>query len=161
MFLSFSFCHYSNFFSYKAMLTSVTPAFSAPVLHTPDAPSSTLHSFSLKLHSRTSSFFHFLLKATSVNASYPPASVSVELTYHYDYHCFTLLFLVVFFSIFHLLLVRITLLCYAVTYFFFLMLMIPPRSTSTPYPSMSLSTSTDIQLRLLVFLVCLLPSGRT
>src|SRR5580700_8855486 len=50
MFQTFISRHNSNFFSDKLVLTSVTPASSAPVLQTPKATSSTLYFDSLTVH---------------------------------------------------------------------------------------------------------------
>src|SRR5271169_6008121 len=50
MFLTFISRHNSNFFSDKLVLTSVSPASSAPVLHTPKATSSTLSFDSLTVN---------------------------------------------------------------------------------------------------------------
>src|SRR5438552_4290875 len=54
MFQTFISRHYSNFFSDKLVLTSVTPASSAPVLQTPKATSSTLYFDSLTVKDRKS-----------------------------------------------------------------------------------------------------------
>src|SRR5207247_8646007 len=51
MFQTFISRHNSNFFSDKLVLTSVTPASSAPVLQTPKATSSTLYFDSLTVRS--------------------------------------------------------------------------------------------------------------
>src|SRR5260370_32115630 len=50
MFQTFISRHNSNFFSDKLVLTSVTPASSAPVLQTPKATSSTLYFDSLTVN---------------------------------------------------------------------------------------------------------------
>src|SRR5207245_11657712 len=52
MFQTFISRHNSNFFSDKLVLTSVTPASSAPVLQTPKATSSTLYFDSLRSEER-------------------------------------------------------------------------------------------------------------
>src|SRR5207244_12046050 len=49
-------CHNSNFFSDKLVLTSVTPASSAPVLQTPKATSSTLYFDSLTVNAGNGGF---------------------------------------------------------------------------------------------------------
>src|SRR5262245_62683303 len=54
MFQTFISRHNSNFFSDKLVLTSVTPASSAPVLQTPKATSSTLYFDSLTVKDRKS-----------------------------------------------------------------------------------------------------------
>src|SRR5699024_9639540 len=53
MFQTFISRHNSNFFSDKLVLTSVTPASSAPVLQTPKATSSTLYFDSLTVNDDT------------------------------------------------------------------------------------------------------------
>src|SRR5436190_10991174 len=71
MFQTFISRHNSNFFSDKLVLTSVTPASSAPVLQTPKATSSTLYFDSLDRKSgsagmpRPSSYAVFCLKKKS------------------------------------------------------------------------------------------------
>src|SRR5207244_3739166 len=61
--------HNSNFFSDKLVLTSVTPASSAPVLQTPKATSSTLYFDSLTVNAGNGGFLHFIQMYTSFNAS--------------------------------------------------------------------------------------------
>src|SRR5699024_10981397 len=61
--------HNSNFFSDKLVLTSVTPASSAPVLQTPKATSSTLYFDSLTVNAGNGGFLHCIQMDTSVNAS--------------------------------------------------------------------------------------------
>src|SRR5438067_2335921 len=51
-------CDLSNFFSDKLVLTSVTPASSAPVLQTPKATSSTLYFDSLTVNAGNGGFLH-------------------------------------------------------------------------------------------------------
>src|SRR5207245_5175528 len=58
MFQTFISRHNSNFFSDKLVLTSVTPASSAPVLQTPKATSSTLYFDSLLVNAGNGGFFH-------------------------------------------------------------------------------------------------------
>src|SRR5690349_24846927 len=58
MFQTFISRHNSNFFSDKLVLTSVTPASSAPVLHTPKATSSTLYFDSLTVNAGNGGFLH-------------------------------------------------------------------------------------------------------
>src|SRR5712664_1070877 len=58
MFQTFISRHYSNFFSDKLVLTSVTPASSAPVLQTPKATSSTLYFDSLTVNAGNGVFLH-------------------------------------------------------------------------------------------------------
>src|SRR5262245_62723022 len=57
MFQTFISRHNSNFFSDKLVLTSVTPASSAPVLQTPKATSSTLYFDSLTVNARSEERF--------------------------------------------------------------------------------------------------------
>src|SRR5207237_8360673 len=58
MFQAFISRHNSNFFSDKLVLTSVTPASSAPVLQTPKATSSTLYFDSLTVNAGNGGFLH-------------------------------------------------------------------------------------------------------
>src|SRR5262245_11896748 len=58
-----------NFFSDKLVLTSVTPASSAPVLQTPKATSSTLYFDSLTVNAGNGGFLHCIQMDTSVNAA--------------------------------------------------------------------------------------------
>src|SRR5690348_17919914 len=58
MFQTFISRHNSNFFSDKLVLTSVTPASSAPVLQTPKATSSTLYFDSLTVNAGNGGFLH-------------------------------------------------------------------------------------------------------
>src|SRR4051794_41737892 len=69
MFQTFISRHNSNFFSDKLVLTSVTPASSAPVLQTPKATSSTLYFDSLTVNAGKGGFFHCIQMDTSVNAA--------------------------------------------------------------------------------------------
>src|SRR5207245_2465240 len=80
MFQTFISRHNSNFFSDKLVLTSVTPASSAPVLQTPKATSSTLYFDSLTVYAGNGGFFHFIHMYTSV------------------YACYTVVFVLFFFS---------------------------------------------------------------
>src|SRR5260370_33352450 len=68
MFQTFISRHNSNFFSDKLVLTSVTPASSAPVFQTPKAPSSTLYFDSLTVNAGNGDFLHFIHMDTSVRA---------------------------------------------------------------------------------------------
>src|SRR5438128_7666245 len=68
MFQTFISRHNSNFFSDKLVLTSVTPASSAPVLQTPKATSSTLYFDSLTVTAGNGGFLHCIQMDTSVNA---------------------------------------------------------------------------------------------
>src|SRR5437588_527932 len=69
MFQTFISRHNSNFFSDKLVLTSVTPASSAPVLQTPKATSSTLYFDSLTGNAGNGGFLHCIQMDTSVNAA--------------------------------------------------------------------------------------------
>src|SRR5438876_9312992 len=69
MFQTFISRHNSNFFSDKLVLTSVTPASSAPVLQTPNATSATLYFDSLTVNAGNGGFLHCIQMDTSVNAA--------------------------------------------------------------------------------------------
>src|SRR4051812_13167819 len=69
MFQTFISRHNSNFFSDKLVLTSVTPASSAPVLQKPKATSSTLYFDSLTVNAGNGGFLHCIQMDTSVNAA--------------------------------------------------------------------------------------------
>src|SRR5438876_355389 len=69
MFQTFISRHNSNFFSDKLVLTTVTPASSAPVLQTPKATSSTLYFDSLTVNAGNGGFLHCIQMDTSVNAA--------------------------------------------------------------------------------------------
>src|SRR5438309_5138883 len=75
MFQTFISRHNSNFFSDKLVLTSVTPASSAPVLQTPKATSSTLDFDSLTVNAGNGGFLHCIQMDTSVNAANQVVSV--------------------------------------------------------------------------------------
>src|SRR5262245_17793207 len=72
MFQTFISRHNSNFFSDKLVLTSVTPASSAPVLQTPKATSSTLY---------FDGFLHCIQMDTSVNAANQVVSVGADIAF--------------------------------------------------------------------------------
>src|SRR5438034_8177086 len=78
MFQTFISRHNSNFFSDKLVLTSVTPASSAPVLQTPKATSSTLYFDSLTVNAGNGGFLHCIKMDTSVNAANQVVSVRSE-----------------------------------------------------------------------------------
>src|SRR5437867_13028306 len=78
MFQTFISRHNSNFFSDKLVLTSVTPASSAPVLQTPKAPSSTLYFDSLTVSAGTGGFLHSIQLDTSVNAANQAVTVGAD-----------------------------------------------------------------------------------
>src|SRR5205823_14801573 len=78
MFQTFISRHNSNFFSDKLVLTSVTPASSAPVLQTPKATSSTLSFDSLTVTAGTGGFLHCIQMHTSVHAANQLVSVGSD-----------------------------------------------------------------------------------
>src|SRR5262245_62240610 len=78
MFQTFISRHNSNFFSDKLVLTSVTPASSAPVLQTPKATSSTLYFDSLTVNAGNGGFLHCIQDRKSGSAGMPrPISYAV------------------------------------------------------------------------------------
>src|SRR5437870_11623168 len=79
MFQTFISRHNSNFFSDKLVLTSVTPASSAPVLQTPKATSSTLYFDSLLVDAGNGGFLHCIQMDTSVNAANQVVSVGADI----------------------------------------------------------------------------------
>src|SRR5438094_9968747 len=78
MFQTFISRHNSNFFSDKLVLTSVTPASSAPVLHTPKATSSTLYVDSVTVNAGNVGFLHCIQMDTSDNAGNQDVSVRAD-----------------------------------------------------------------------------------
>src|SRR3546814_9097189 len=81
MFQTFISRLHSYFFSDKMVLTSVTPASSAPVLQTPKATSSTLSFHSLTVNAGTGGFLHCIQLNTSVNASNQVVSVGAAIAF--------------------------------------------------------------------------------
>src|SRR5438552_15487375 len=81
MFQTFISRHNSNFFSDKLVLTSVTPASSAPVLQTPKATSSTVYFDSLTGNAGNGGFIHCIQMNTSVNAANQGVSVGADITF--------------------------------------------------------------------------------
>src|SRR5438045_6743644 len=81
MFQTFISRHNSNFFSDKLVLTSVTPASSAPVLQTPKATSSTLYFDSLTVKAGNGGFLHCIKMDTSVNAANQVVSVGAVIAF--------------------------------------------------------------------------------
>src|SRR5437667_102354 len=77
--------HNSNFFSDKLVLTSVTPASSAPVLQTPKATSSTLYFDSLTVNAGNGGFLHCIQMDTSVNAANQVVSVGADIAFDADF----------------------------------------------------------------------------
>src|SRR5260370_40143622 len=84
MFKTFISRHNSNFFSDKLVLTSVTPASSAPVLQTNKATSSTFFFDSLTANAGNGGFLHCIQMATSVNAANQVVSVGVDIAFDAD-----------------------------------------------------------------------------
>src|SRR5260370_33829072 len=84
MFQTFISPHNSNFFSDKLVLTSVTPASSAPVLQTPKATSPTLSFDILNPNAGNRRFLHCLQMDTSVNAANQVASVGADIAFDAD-----------------------------------------------------------------------------
>src|SRR5437660_11200924 len=79
MFQTFISRHNSNFFSDKLVLTSVTPASSAPVLQTPKATSPTLYFDSLTVNAGNGGFLHCIQMDTPVNAANQAVSGGAEM----------------------------------------------------------------------------------
>src|SRR5687767_13775269 len=84
MFQTFSSLNNSNFFSDKLVLTSVTPASSAPVLQTPKATSSTLYFDSLTVNAGNSRFIHCIQTDTSVYVANQVVSVGADIAFDAD-----------------------------------------------------------------------------
>src|SRR5438132_13003469 len=91
MFQTFISRHNSNFFSDKLVLTSVTPASSAPVLQTPKATSSTLYFDSLTVNAGNGGFLHCIQMDTSVNAANKVVSVGADIAFDADLKFFACL----------------------------------------------------------------------
>src|SRR5437868_15184395 len=84
MFQTFISRHNSNFFSDKLVLTSVTPASSAPVLQTPTATSSTLYFDSLSANAGIGGVLHCIQMDTSGNAANQVVSVGADVAFAAD-----------------------------------------------------------------------------
>src|SRR5437588_13030811 len=84
MFQTFISRHNSNFFSDKLVLTSVTPASSAPVLQTPKGTSSTLYFDSLTVNAGNGGLLHCRQMDTSVDAATQVVSVGADVTFDAD-----------------------------------------------------------------------------
>src|SRR2546428_13157111 len=84
MFQTFISRHNSNFFSDKLVLTSLTPASSAPVLQTPKATSLTIYFDSLTVNAGHGGFIHCIQMDTSVNAANQVVSVGTDITFDAD-----------------------------------------------------------------------------
>src|SRR5204862_6803423 len=82
MFQTFISRHNSNFFSDKVVLTSVTPASSAPDLQTPNATSSTLYFDSLTDNAGNGGFLHCIQMDTSVSAANQVVSDGADIPLH-------------------------------------------------------------------------------
>src|SRR5690625_7629723 len=91
MFQTFISRHNSNFFSDKLVLTSVTPASSAPVLQTPKATSSTLYFDSLTVNAGNGGFLHCIQMDTSVKAANQVVSVGADVAFVADTNFFACL----------------------------------------------------------------------
>src|SRR2546426_10594497 len=81
MFQTFISGHNSNFFSDKLVLTSVTPASSAPVLQTPKATSSTLYFDILTVNAGNGGFLHCIQMDASINAASQVVSVADDIAF--------------------------------------------------------------------------------
>src|SRR5260370_33093594 len=81
MFQTFISRHNSNFFSDKLVLTSVTPASSAPVLPTPKATSTTLYFDSLTVNAGNGGFLHCIQMDSSVNDASQAVSVGAYISF--------------------------------------------------------------------------------
>src|SRR5258706_13992564 len=81
MFQTFISRHNSNFFSDKLVLTSVTPASSAPVLQTPNATSSTLSFDSLSVNAGNGGFLNCIHMDTFFNAANQVVSVGADIAF--------------------------------------------------------------------------------
>src|SRR5262245_34349191 len=100
MFQTFISRHNSNFFSDKLVLTSVTPASSAPVLQTPKATSSTLYFVSLTVIAGNGGFLHSIQMNTSVTAAIQVVSFVVVFAFVAALNFFACL-VVLYFSSLH------------------------------------------------------------
>src|SRR5262249_39145743 len=81
MFQTFISRHNSNFFSDKLVLTSVTPASSAPVVQTPNATSSTVYFDSLSVNACNGVFLHCIQMDASVNVANQVVAVGVDIAF--------------------------------------------------------------------------------
>src|SRR5437016_14377430 len=84
MFQTFISRHNSNFFSDQLVLTSVTPASSAPVLQTPKATPSTLYFDRLTVNAGNGGLLHCIHRDTAVNAANQALSVSADIAFDAD-----------------------------------------------------------------------------
>src|SRR3989442_12184374 len=93
MFQTFISRHNSNFFSDKLVLTSVTPASSAPDLQSPKSTSSTLYFDSLTVNAGNGGFLHCIQLDTSGNAANQVVPVGEDSAFDADpkfYACLVL-----------------------------------------------------------------------
>src|SRR5690606_41527598 len=81
LFQTFLSRHNSNCFSAKLVLTSVTPASSAPVLQTPHATSSTLYFDRLTVNAGNGGFLHCIHMHPSVNAANQVVTVGADIAF--------------------------------------------------------------------------------
>src|SRR5262245_65799922 len=88
MFQTFISRHNSNFFSDKLVLTSVTPASSAPVLQTPKAPSPRYYFVGLRVIVGIGGFLLCIRMVTSVKAAIRVVSVGVVIVFVADLNFF-------------------------------------------------------------------------
>src|SRR5687768_18530267 len=100
MFQTFISRHNSNFFSDKLVLTSVTPASSAPVLQTLKATSSRLYFDSLTVNAGNGGFLHCIQMDTFVNAADNVVSVGADIAFDADHTFFACLVGFDFFTIY-------------------------------------------------------------
>src|SRR5260370_32947174 len=84
MFQTFISRHNSNFFSDKLVLTSVTPASSAPVSQAPKATSATLYFDSLTVNAGNGGFLHCIQMATSANAANQVVAAGAHIAFDAD-----------------------------------------------------------------------------
>src|SRR5258706_12830694 len=87
MFQTFISRHNSNFFSDKLVLTSGTPASSAPVLQTPKATSSALYFDSLTVSAGNGGVLHCIRMDTSGDAANQAVSVGAGIRLDADATC--------------------------------------------------------------------------
>src|SRR5436305_12599849 len=99
MFQTFISRHNSNFFSDKLVLTSVTPASSAPGLQTPKVTSSTLYFDSLTVNAGDGGFLPCIQIDTSVYAAIQAVSVGAVIAFGADPKLFAFLVLFESFSV--------------------------------------------------------------
>src|SRR2546426_9863465 len=92
MFQTFISRHNSNFFSDKLVLTSVTPASSAPVLQKPKPTSSTLYFDSLTVNAGNGGFLHCIQIDTSVNSTNKVVSVDADIAFYTNSKFFVVLY---------------------------------------------------------------------